>query len=150
MLYSMISRDRSDVMVNVFRCDRKAFNLIVLLDEKKKNLSTAKFEKNFVFFFLLGTKLSKTEEKHVDESDNENGTKEVPIFCVEEKPNNIKFKLCQIAQHIHYKIENRKTFFLPWKMILEPEIILSCTHPKGDKSQNVTTRGTLTAECPSP
>lgn len=52
MLYSMISRDRSDVMVNVFRCDRKAFNLITLLDNEKI-LSTPKFENNFCVFLLF-------------------------------------------------------------------------------------------------
>lgn len=101
MLYSMISRDRSDVMVNVFRCDRKAFNLIVLLDRKK--ISTVKFEKNFCFFF--GYILSETEEKHVDESEYGNGTKEVPIFCVKEKPNN-KVKI--VPNCTAHSSQNRK------------------------------------------
>lgn len=62
MLYSMISRDRSDVMVNVFRCDRKAFNLITLLDNEKI-LSTPKFENNFCVFLLFFNWAKKTRKR---------------------------------------------------------------------------------------
>lgn len=67
----MISRDRSGVMVNVFRCERKAFNsnksththiLLAILQVLESNFN---FEKQHP--------TDKTDGKHVIEFDFENG-----------------------------------------------------------------------------
>lgn len=83
----MISRVRSDVMVNVFRCDRRAFNSIILLEQKQTILPTiANFKNNFCSGTIhkhTNTRIpmSKTEGKQVNESEYEKSSGEVPIFC---------------------------------------------------------------------
>lgn len=130
----MISRDRSDVMVNVFRCDRKAFNLITLLGNIKHFSIQLQFcEKRFLFRYHtthIHTDWAKRKEKHVTESDSisdiwEWYEKGADIFCKGQyiimKNWTWKLNLCQIARCTHWKP------FLPWKMISEREINLSYT-----------------------